>query len=83
MPNIKNKSIVKLKDRGIWEYIHDSLMRDGRVKITGHGVLWLKRLPARKGFNVGNGSRESFPSYVKINFTPTKNLKERAQKWKK
>lgn len=83
MANKKQKSIIKINPHPhVVEQLKTQLVKNGGLKITGFGVFDLKRMKAHTNFNPGANKFEKFPAYVKINFLPTKSLKQAIQKWK-
>lgn len=83
MANTKQRSIVK-PDDSLLKLLLACLIKEGGVKIIGFGIFKLKRMKAVKnGFNPFTKKRQSYPAYTKITFTPSKQLKQLIQRWKK
>jgi nucleoid DNA-binding protein len=75
MANKKQKSIVKLP-QDIRVEVRKGLMKYGKVKVVGLGIFETKQIPSRRGRNPKNGEIVMIPSYWKVKFRPTKQLKE-------
>ena len=55
------------------------LLKAGKVKVVGLGIFKVRKVAAREGYNVNDGSRISVPSFNKVAFRPTKQLKDLIQ----
>lgn len=81
MANIKQQSIIKLKDKQFFTLLEKELIKYGRVKITGLGVFKLNKMKAHTRYIPGAKKVGTTKAYVKITFTPTKSLKVNIQKY--
>ena len=77
----KHPAIIKLKDRNYFDTLEQELSKHGNVKVTGHGVFKLKKVKARKIYNVGLGKYGMVMPQTKIVFHPSKAFKEAVQKY--
>ncbi|MGH7239250.1 MAG: HU family DNA-binding protein [Candidatus Saccharimonadales bacterium] len=75
MSNVKQKKIVSLP-KELRSGIKSGLLKHGKVKVVGLGIFETRRVPARPGRNPQTGDIVKIPSYIKIKFRPTKQLKE-------
>lgn len=80
MPNIKQRSIIGSGTTP--DEIVQNLLKFGGCKVTNFGAFNLKTVKAHSGFNPYTQKKQNFPTFVKVNFTPTKTLKLKIQKWK-
>lgn len=84
MGNIKQKVIMKFKDDSFVQQLQSLLMERGKVKVNGLGVFEIKRVAARKGWNVGAGGGEILiDAHNRIAFRATKSLREAIQRYGK
>lgn len=84
MPNIQQKSIVKLTPHPqLVEQLIKQLIKHGGLKITGFGMFKLKRTNGSKNaFNPHTRKRQRFLPKIKVSFRPVKSFKDEIQKWK-
>ena len=59
-----------------------TILDQGKIKFGDVGVLSLKKMKPKYGFNPHTKKREKFPAFIKIVFTPSKQFKEAVQVWK-
>jgi len=84
MPNIKQKSIIKLTPHPtLVEELQKQIIKNGGLKITGFGMFKLKRTKGSKNaLNPYSQKRQKFSPKTKVSFKPVKSFKEKMQKWK-
>ncbi len=79
MANIKHSSIIKIKDRTLFDVIKKDLIKYGMVKITGFGVFRIKEMKSHSRYIPGSKKVEEVGIKYKLIFIPTKTLKEDIQ----
>lgn len=74
MANTKQKKIVDLPET-LRKQIRSGLVRFGKVKVIGLGVFETRKIPSRPGRHPVTGELLVVPSYYKVKFRPTKDIK--------
>ena len=59
--------------------VEDTLKKGEKVSITGFGVYWVSRRPARIGINPATKERINLPAIAVPRFKPGKHLKEQVR----
>jgi len=77
----KHPAIIKLKDRDYFDTLERELAQHGNVKVTGHGVFKLKKVKARKIYNVGKREYGMVKPQTKVVFHASKAFKKAIQKY--
>jgi len=72
--NTKQKLILKI-DCNLRDAIFAGLKTHGKIKITGLGVLEIRRMKAKKRFDLKSRVMTDMKSYNRVKFIPTKQLK--------
>lgn len=81
MANIKQPSIINLKDKKFLEFLIKELVQHGMVKVTGLGVFKLKSMKAHTRYIPGSRKVGKIPARIKLSFKPTKRLQMAIQKY--
>jgi nucleoid DNA-binding protein/nucleoid-associated protein YgaU len=63
--------------RTLFDLVEEALEKDGIAKVPGLGTFKTTTVEERKSVNVRTGEEIIIPSYKKVNFTPSKELKEK------
>lgn len=78
----KKKVIVKLEkeEQDFLDQIFELTKEHGRISLSGFGILELRDIPSRKGYNIITGGAVEVPAHKRLRYVPSSRITNLIQK---